>query len=69
MTNRQGVGRMRHIDIGLLWIQSKTADKQIEYVKVAGDKNPADMMTKHLDWAGLEKYMRIMRWEHRSAKQ
>ena len=46
--NRRGLGRTRHIDTGLLWIQQTAAEKRLQYGKVFGTINPADLMTKYL---------------------
>ena len=46
--NRKGLGRTRHIDTGMLWIQQTAAEKRLAYDKVLGTENPADLMTKYL---------------------
>ena len=46
--NRKGLGRTRHIDTGLLWIQETAAAKRSQFTKVLGTINPADLMTKYL---------------------
>ena len=46
--HRRGLGRTRHIDTGLLWIQQTAAEKRLKYSKVLGTINPADLMTKFL---------------------
>ena len=46
--HRKGLGRTRHIDTGLLWIQQTAAEKRLEYAKVLGAENPADLLTKYL---------------------
>lgn len=45
---RQGLGRLRHIDTQALWIQQKVKYKVVELRKVRGEINPADLFTKHL---------------------
>ncbi len=52
---RQGLGKMRHLNTNYLWVQEKNARKEISYEKVLGTENVADLMTKHLDGATLEK--------------
>ena len=47
-TKRKGNGKLRHVRVGLLWIQQKSEDGDIQYEKVLGTDNPADLMTKHL---------------------
>ena len=45
--SRKGLGRTRHIDTGLLWVQETAATKRLEFLKVLGVLNPADLMTKY----------------------
>jgi hypothetical protein len=47
-TKRKGNGKLRHVRVGLLWIQQKSEDGDLSYEKVLGTDNPADLMTKHL---------------------
>ena len=47
--NRKGLGKTRHIDTGLLWIQQTAADQRLKYAQVLGEENPADLYTKFLD--------------------
>ena len=46
--SRQGLGKMRHIDTHLLWIQQAVRSRRIDLRKIAGESNPADLYTKHL---------------------
>ena len=46
--HRKGLGRTRHIDTGLLWIQQTAAEKRLKYFKVLGKDNPADLFTEYL---------------------
>ena len=48
VVQRKGSGKLRHINIGLLWVQEKSTRKELEFKKVPGETNPADLMTKHL---------------------
>jgi len=48
-TKRKGNGKLRHVRVGLLWIQQKSEDGELEYQKVLDTENPADLMTKHLN--------------------
>ena len=47
--NRKGLGKIRHIQTGLLWIQQIAAEQRLRYAKVPGKENPADLYTKFLD--------------------
>ena len=48
MTQRTGVGRVRHLDTRLLWIQDKVREKELTVGKVDGKVNPADVLTKYV---------------------
>ena len=52
--NRTGLGKTRHIDTGLLWIQQTAAEQRLRFQKVLGKHNPADLCTEHLDQATSE---------------
>ena len=54
--NRKGLGRTRHIDTGLLWIQQTAAEKRLSYQKVLGIDNPADLMTKYLNAETIDRH-------------
>jgi hypothetical protein len=55
--NRAGIGKLKHIDVQLLWLQDAVRKGRVELVKVRGDVNPADLMTKHLDRTTAEKHL------------
>ena len=57
IAKRRGSGKLRHINIGLLWIQEKTEAEEVIIKKVKGISNPADMMTKSVNKEKLDKYM------------
>ena len=42
---------MRHLETRDLWLQKEVADGKLEVSKIAGNKNPADLMTKILSKA------------------
>ena len=46
--NRSGIGRVRHLAVGQLWIQERIRDHSIKLHKVLGTENPADLCTKYL---------------------
>ena len=45
---RQGISKVRHIDVNVLWLQQQVAKKIIPLIKVNGSVNCADLLTKHL---------------------
>ena len=57
IASRRGAGRVRHIATPTLWLQKLIQDKKAAIVKVPGDKNCADMGTKHLDASTMRRHM------------
>ena len=46
VTARRGNGKLRHVRIGHLWVQEAAAEGLVDYRKVSGHTNPADLLTK-----------------------
>ena len=46
--NRDGLGKLRHLDLQYLWLQQAVRNGRLQIKKVAGSWNPADLLTKHL---------------------
>ena len=49
IVKRQGLGRIRHLAVADLWIQQKSKEGAVSYVKLLGSKNSSDM---HVDRKG-----------------
>jgi hypothetical protein len=45
---RKGVGKVRHLDTSVLWLQQKELQQAVQFLKVPGADNSSDLMTKHL---------------------
>ena len=56
--SRQGLGKMRHLDAQTLWVQQAVRQKRFELKKVPGERNPADIFTKHS--LTIEKLMNLV---------
>ena len=56
IASRRGLGKIRHIETQELWLQEHVRSGNITLVKVPGSENPADLMTKHLATAVMEKH-------------
>ena len=54
--SRRGLGKARHVQTRLLWLQQAVADRRVLVRKVRGSENPADLLTKYL---GQEAVSRI----------
>ena len=65
---RQGVGRVRHLDIGVLWLQEQQVRRVVELTKVLGTENPADLMTKYLGRDAIDQYSRVLGYEYREGR-
>ena len=48
VVHRRGNGKLRHVRVGLLWIQERVEAGELHVTKILGTENPADAMTKHL---------------------
>ena len=57
MVKRDGLGKVRHLAVADLWIQSKQASGEITYEKIDGKCNPADMMTKGIDKDAMANFL------------
>ena len=45
--SRQGLGKLRHLDTHTLWVQQAVRSKRVDLRKIDGERNPADVFTKH----------------------
>ena len=61
---RQGLGKLRHIEVRDLWLQQEVKDKMISLHKVESWCNPADLGTKALGQREIERHVKCMglRW-------
>ena len=65
---RQGLGKLRHVDTQALWIQQKVRTGAIELRKVRGEVNPGDLFTKFLSSRErVESLVRLFSCEYRGA--
>ena len=51
--HRKGNGRMRHVRVGHVWIQELSEEVALNFGKVSGEVNPADLMMKNLTSAKI----------------
>ena len=54
---RAGIGRVRHLAVGQLWIQELVRDEVVDLYKVRGEENPADLLTKPLGRVVLDGHL------------
>ena len=62
--NRKGLGKTRHIDTCLLWIQQIAAEQRLKFSKVLGKENPAERFTKLLDAATSNVHVRKLEYKY-----
>ena len=53
---RHGLGKLRHLDTNYLWIQEKAAKGELNFKKVAGVDNGADLFT----WNETQSHIHIL---------
>jgi hypothetical protein len=58
--HRTGLGKLRHLETGYLWLQAAVAKKRLLVRKVNGAENPADLFTKYLSGADMWKHMEYL---------
>ena len=54
---------MRHMEARHLWLQGEVLKKNIKVLKVKGEENPADLMTKYLSEKDVSKHLHKMNIE------
>ena len=59
---------MRHIDVGVLWLQEQAARERVPLHKIDGAQNPADLMTKHLCSDKIGDHVKRLRLEFRGGR-
>ena len=60
IARRKGMGKIRHLDVSDLWVQDKIRSGALDLVKVPGDQDPADSLTKYVDHSILVKSLARM---------
>ena len=65
---RTGLHKVRHLDVAMLWVQSKVAKDMLKVKKIKGEENNADLMTKHLTQATLTRHMHGLGLFHKEGR-
>ena len=60
IVHRQGVGKLRHVRVQYLWVQSKVQSGELAVGKINGKDNPADLMTKNLAIADVQRHLQTL---------
>ena len=68
ISNRTGVGKVRHLRIQALWVQEVRSTGRLGYKKVLGTMNPSDICTKHVPGDLLDAHLRTLGMELRGGR-
>ena len=60
IAHRQGLGKLRHVEVQYLWIQGEVAEKKLKIFKIPTKENTADLMTKVLGREVIFKHLEAM---------
>ena len=61
--SKRGLGRMRHLELRELWLQREVGEGKVIVQKIAGDRTPADAMTKFLSVSQLRERLALLNLE------
>lgn len=65
---RQGLGKLRRLETGFLWLQDMSLQKKLSVKKVKGTDNPADLGTKHLKIDDIKKHLTFPNFSFRDGR-
>ena len=60
ISSRLGLGKIRHLAVGDLWVQQRLRDGRVKLDKIDGVKNEADLMTKPIDGRRLRELLQLL---------
>ena len=68
IVRRQGLGRVRHLAVGDLWVQQRAKNGEVEYKKLEGKLNTSDILTKPVDRETIMRHMQSLGLHFRSGR-
>ncbi len=68
VASRRGLGRSRHLDTRLLWVQQRVRNKDMTMLKVHGKGNLGDLATKVQNLPTILKLMNAMGYYFREGR-
>ena len=68
IASRRGARRVRHTEVRELWVQDRVAKGELSVVKVKGEENVADGLTKHVDRQKMEQHLAACSMVRRSGR-
>ncbi len=69
IASSRGAGRARRTEVRQLWVQDRVAKGELEIEKVRGEENVADGLTKHVERAKIDHYMKECGFARRSGRR
>ena len=66
---RQGCGKVKHLDVKSLWLQERESTADLEVIKVPRLENCSDLLTHHYTEAEADLHLSRMCVERRSSTQ
>lgn len=68
MSSKIGLQKTKHIETKYLWIQQAVKQQRFKMKKVDGKTNQADLLTKHVDYVTMQRYMKALGLEVREGR-
>jgi hypothetical protein len=65
---RSGIGRVRHLAVGQLWVQEGLRRGDFKLFKIPGTENPADLLTKHLAREAVDAHLKRIALERQDGR-
>ena len=57
ISSREGLGKVRHLEVSQLWLQEKVNNRDIMVERVKGEDNKADALTKYVGGESIQIHM------------
>ena len=57
IVQREGCGKVKHLEARQLWIQGHVASKEVEVIKIPREQNSSDCLTHH--WSAVDGYKHL----------
>ena len=68
IVKREGLGRIRHLAVGDLWVQQRSKKGEVKFIKLDGKANTSDMLTKPVERDIIDKHMKTLGLEFRAGR-
>ena len=65
---RRGLGKVRHVETGYLWLQDAVANKRLRVAKVPATKKPADLATKFIEAEDIDRHLTYLGYAHEQGR-